>query len=122
MSDTVITRIMKKLRKADPMETLGAPPEWTASDEKHSATTDLIRELESEDIGNVPDSPWKRGNKPIERKQQYLDEAGEPVHTEMRPILAEEQQIKLEEERQDTRERNRHGKKTDDGGGSNPYE
>jgi hypothetical protein len=40
----------------------------------------------------------------------------------MRPILAEEQQIKLEEERQDTRERNRHGKKTDDGGGSNPYE
>ncbi|HJP03509.1 MAG: hypothetical protein QGH46_07915 [Gammaproteobacteria bacterium] len=123
MTDTVITRIMKKFRKADPMETLEAPREaWTQSDEEHGATTKLMMSLGSEEIGGAPDTPWGRQEKSIEHKHQYLDAAGEPVHTEIQPILTEEQQIKLEDERKDTRERNNHGKKTDGGGGFNPYE
>lgn len=127
--DTVIKRIVKKLKKADPLETLEAPRETWAQpepEEEHGATTKLIMSVENEEVGEPAESPWNRGkkldNKPIERKHQYLDEAGEPVHTEITPILTEQQTIELEEERDDTREVNEHGKKTDEGGGFDPYE
>jgi len=130
---TVITRIMHKLRIGNDAGRITTDDrgesvwEWNESDEAHGSTTAMIRSLENDEL-EIVGSP---GLKPPEQEQAKgvfqesglrIDAAGEPVHTELHPILTEEQQKKLEEARNDNRTPNKYGKKVDGNGGFDPYD
>ena len=129
---TVITRIMHKLRLGNEAGRITTDDrganvwEWNESDEEHGSTSVMIQSLENDEL-EIAASPGlkqpdnqKSAAGPM-RSGLRVDAAGEPIHTELVPILTEEQQKKLEEERADDRISNKFGKKVDDNGGFNPY-
>ncbi|MCP4001862.1 MAG: hypothetical protein GY727_13220 [Gammaproteobacteria bacterium] len=100
--------------------------EWNESDEVHGSTTAMIRSLENDDLEIVGSPglkpPTEDQAKDVSHESRLrVDAAGEPIHTELHPILTEEQLKKLGEARNDDSVANRYGKKVDGNGGFNPY-